>query len=341
MLKCGNKPLQRTEQNSKFYAEFLPMGLLGKAFGIFQFENTMQGSSDFLQHKWCSLHMAYGILLHLPCLLIYMFAEKYPWFYSIIPVFVLRGLIIISACIYYEKFILEIIRKVEEFDINYWKFSGRLVTPNRRICFIWMALAVMTALIKIIGCMNFVDDKYYDGLLGSLIPVTGVIALLTRSICINTYILLCYSLSSRFCDLFKQWKYILKKCMVIHSVFPTKYLQAENIEDIRILHGHLVGIVKKLNDCYGARILIFFAMVFFEILGDMYIYICGREARNETQVMFNCFNVIDIILMATVTTYMAKCVSMHIERMFPNCRFNISLKHYIILSYNISKYQEN
>ena len=61
MFKFENERLLRVGHNSKYYAEFLPMGLLGKAFWIFKFENTIPEAVTFfntygVQYRW-RLHL--------------------------------------------------------------------------------------------------------------------------------------------------------------------------------------------------------------------------------------------------------------------------------------------
>ncbi|KAJ9593521.1 hypothetical protein L9F63_014914, partial [Diploptera punctata] len=288
------------DENSAFYAEIRPICILGKIFGIFPFTNLFQTNGALLTYKWYSVHTIYGILMQIICILVYTQTEKNAWFQSISPLMTTRETIIMLTCMYYEQFVLDIIRNVEEFDKQYQKLSGKNVTERKLHCFLWAILASIEVILKIIVCMFFTKKSNYQNMIAKLGRISGVVSLIIRSIYIYTYIVICFSVSSRFRDLLEQWRYIMKKYQSYQPVYYSKnvqadYLEADHLEGIRLLHGQMTGTVKLLNVCYGIRFACLFGMMFLEILSDLYMFLYLFELRSPSQIMFNCMNVIDII----------------------------------------------
>ncbi|KAJ9593522.1 hypothetical protein L9F63_014915, partial [Diploptera punctata] len=286
-----------SKEGPRFYIELRPIAILGKIFGLFPFENSLQSNSRLLQHKWYSFNTVYGIILHAIGFSMYSYIEDTLLFPSIMKVLGCRIFIVFGTCIYYERYLLDIIRHIEYFDELFHNKFTRIVTKHKVLGFVFTMFIAIVISIKIVACYIFY--KYYRfEILAGIPGIFSYTPTIIRTIYIATYTFICYSVSSRFQDLLDQWKYIMKQhafCQIfVRRTNQEEYLEDEYLENIRLLHGHLVGTVKKINTCYGIRLGIYFGMLFLEILHDLYLFTYNNQQRNPAQAIFNTLNIYEV-----------------------------------------------
>ena len=302
-------------ETSKYYVELRPIAIIGKIFGLFPFDNALQVDVYRLQFNWLTFNIAYGIVFQITCFIIYMQVEHNHWFIPVTFVHKLRAFTVLFTCLYYERYILGIIRNIQDFDEKFGKLFFRNVTSRKWHGLTWGIYLAILISTKAGSCFYYYGEQEVFSIL-SISSVCGIVAIFTRTAYIHTYMFLCFSVASRFLDLLEQWRHLMKQYQSYQPVYCIRKLRLELLEDIRLLHGHLVAIVWKINICYGVRLVSFFAFLFMEILHDLYIFTILHDRRNLCQAIFNCLNVADIILMGTVTTYLANSVSMHFITFF-------------------------
>ena len=314
MYSIKNEHYTSTE-TSKYYVELRPIAIIGKIFGLFPFDNALKENAYHLRYNFRSFNVVYGILFQIICFVINLLVKDNRWLLFVNFVFKVRVFIVLFTCLYYERYLLGIIRSIQDYDEEFCKLFFRNLSSRKWHGLTWATYLAILIFTKAGSCFYFYGDEEVFSIqtIGSL---CGIVAIFTRTAYIHTYMFLCFSVASRFLDLLEQWRHLMKQYQSYQPVYCIRKLRLELLEDIRLLHGHLVAIVRKINICYGVRLVSFFAFLFMEILHDLYIFTILHDRRNLCQAIFNCLNVADIILMGTVTTYLANSVSMHFITFF-------------------------
>ena len=306
----------KPKEEGTFYSTVRPITILCKILGTFTIKNVFTKDARLLQYKFLSLDTLWSPILHLSSIYILWKYGTFPWWITPFPVFAFRAFSGVFLCVYYDRFVLDFIVQLEEFDYLLMLATGRQsMTSNLTKGINWMitTLAIFSASLP--GAYLMLSSNPQRTPLKSLVEstVTLVSDFAIKSF-IMIYLLFCMNLSSRFDDVFSHLRAVISRISSEKSgrpwVLPEEQPQCgSSLEEIRVLYEHLAEAVRKLNGSFGAKLAIHMALCFVQLVLDFYQSSYDYDLDVLTAVGFFLYHVLSILVMGAVTECVPDSVS--------------------------------
>ncbi|KAJ9592977.1 hypothetical protein L9F63_015347, partial [Diploptera punctata] len=290
-------PKLKSKKIRTFYSIIRPTTILCKIFGVFSIKNALLEEGTFLQYKRLSLDALWCPVLHLTCFFAVYKYVTFPWWLTTLPILLYRSFADIFLCIYYDKYLLDLIIHLEEFDKILLLVTGN--EPTRSIFAsgtTWMLTTLILFSISYHGVFSMLHSNSQRTVLRSLFESTVTITsgFAMKAITI-LYCLLCINLSLRFNDVSSHLKYVVSKLITegcegrrIRSNWNNVNFIGNNLEEIRFMYEHLSDAIGKLNRCFGVRLACFIVLCFLQMTVDFYQYKFnyGVDVKSSSDFLF-------------------------------------------------------
>ena len=188
------------------------------------------------------------------------------------PVFLCKSFSGVFLCVHYDRFVLDFIVHLEEFDYLYILTTGRQpMTSNFTKGINWMMVILAIFSGSFPGVYLMLDSNPERPVLRSLTEcVTAVFSSFTIKSFIILYFLSCLILSLRFDDVSWHLREVISRVNTEKTgrpwVLPEEKPQFGNsLEEIRVLYENLAEAVMKLNRSFGARLAIDIVLYFVQL----------------------------------------------------------------------------
>jgi hypothetical protein len=277
-LLTGNHPNRNgnlkqkkiVDENDTFYRNIKPFALICKVIGVFSLQNVVQNNGRLLKHTLFSLHTLWGPLLvgMATALNTYFETEHFLSYKGIF--YMTRGISVAVLSSYYDKFLPELIYRIEEF--NTVMKSNCNNTRKRRNVNTHARLVLHLACVGyiILMCVNVAVlsavDEYNFPHVGN--KICDSFTFLTRQLFVMMYMNFCYNIKLILCSISSIWRQSVKMIVVTGSedTVPPE----DRLEAIRLLHAEAVHTVELLNSAYGLRLLFYLTIYCSEVLLSLY-----------------------------------------------------------------------
>jgi hypothetical protein len=264
------KENQNSRQEETFYKDLKPFALICKFVGIFSLQNVIQNDGRLLKYKLLSFHTLWGpLIVGLATILNTHFETEN--FLSYMGIFyIARGISIVLLSSYYDKFLPQLIFKIEEFNTitklhceN--KFKKKNVNKHGRLglyiaCTGYILLmCINVTVLSILNDYNFphIGNKICDSF-----------TFLTRQLLVLMYMYFCYNIKLILCSVSSIWRQSVKN--IITNVPRDTVPPEERLEDIRVLHAEVAQTMEYINATYGLRLLFYVTIYCLEVLLSLY-----------------------------------------------------------------------
>jgi hypothetical protein len=253
-----------------FYRNLRPFALICKFIGVFSLQNVTQSDGRLLKHTLRSWHTLWGpVVVGMATIINTHFETEY--FLSFIAMFyIIRGISISLLSSYYDKFLPELIYKIEEFNTiikSYCNNEPKKKKKNkhgRLVLYVACSgyFILMCANVTILSVMNgynfrHVVNKFCDSF-----------TFLTRQLFVIMYMYFCYNIKLILCSISSIWLHTLKTTVINKTGYSLPL--EERLEKIRLLHAEVVQTVEIINAAYGLRLLFYVTIYCSEVLLSLY-----------------------------------------------------------------------
>ncbi|KAJ9593523.1 hypothetical protein L9F63_014916, partial [Diploptera punctata] len=312
-----NESKMPSNSRNTFYFNIRPVTIIFKILGAFPLKNTFKKHGDDLMYKRLSIDTFWGIFLNIMCIIIQTKYTSMPWLLVLVPYFYLRGIATSLLSFWNDKYLINIINRIEFFDKSYkdltGKFPSRNFTSRGRT---WLILTITIFTATAIGVLRILclDPRR------SLLRISGesIVALLPwyqYHSYIILCVLLCVNISSRFLDI-KSYLPILIHDSLSSSKQPwslsLNILRDEEehcLEKIRILHAYLSLTVDEVNKCYSSRCTLFLITFFAEISLNFIQYIYHYGMVNKIVLAIFAIQISCLYIVGSVAEDLSNSVS--------------------------------
>jgi hypothetical protein len=299
-----------------FYSNIRPIALFCKLLGTFTLSNALTSDGKLLKYKLFSIHFLWPVFLQFTATWLLWKYEAFPWWILSGPFETYRSLAVIILCVY-DKYLLDLIHHIEEFDKVYLIKCGRSPTKtyfgNGKV---WVLISsiffVICMLLILMISRSYPEKSLIRAILDTAFIVLPWIA--HQSFLIQ-YVLFCINISSRFIDISSQFK-ILITISRIERVRAWSTMKQngdlefeESFANIGKLYWHLLETVMKLNKSFGIKLANHLVICFVQMLLDVYqfSYNYGMNAISAT--VFLSYQTFSILIVGVVTEYLTSSVS--------------------------------
>ncbi|KAJ9592975.1 hypothetical protein L9F63_015345, partial [Diploptera punctata] len=305
------------QQIQHFYSIIRPTALICKILGTFNIKNSFSNDGRCLQYRLLSLDTLWSSIMYITIAYLVWKYETFPWWITLAPVETYRNISMLFLCIYYDKFLLDLIRHFEDYDILYYIKCKHAPTKSFfGSGTIWMLIAlflISTSLAQSFSMVNVDPNRSIPRTLADCIIV--VFPWISSQSLFILYILLCVNISSRFRDIHSLSKNVVAN-ITAEKLFESWKLVNENkekiedgLEKIRILFNHLSEIIIKLNKCYGMKLANHMMMCFVQMLLDAYQHIYNFGIKPNQLILFLCYQAFIVLIIAAITENVTTNVS--------------------------------
>jgi hypothetical protein len=264
-------------QEETFYRGLKPFALICKFVGIFSLQNVTQDDGRLLRHSILSLHSFWGpIIVGIATILNTHFETKN--FLSRMAMFhITRGISIPLLSAYYDKYLPELISRIEEFNVTIRPYINddskkrNLNTHGRLILYISCIgyIILMCTNVTILSIINHYDIPQIGN------QICDSFTFLTRQLFVIMYMYLCYNVKLILCSISRIWRQKIQTTAINKLEDPASL--EEGLEIIRIFHAEIVQTVELINTAYGLRLLFYVTIYCTEFLLSLYEFV-NREA---------------------------------------------------------------
>lgn len=257
-------------ENKTFYRGLKPFALICKLIGVFSLQNVLQDNGCLLKHTLFSFHTLWGPFFVGMATISNTYFETEHFASYIAMFYIIRGISISLLTSYYDKFLPEIIFRIEEFNAiiksncNKTHTRRNLNTHGRLVLYIAcvgyiILMCANVAVLSLINGYNFprVVNKICDSF-----------TFLTRQMFVMMYIYFCYNIKLILCSISSIWRQTVKTIVINKSVDPVP--PEERLESVRLLHAEAVQTVELINSAYGVRLLFYVTIYCSEVLLSLY-----------------------------------------------------------------------
>jgi hypothetical protein len=252
-----------------FYRGLKPFALICKLTGVFSLQNVIQNNGRLLKHTLFSLHTLWGPLLVGTATLLNTHSETEHFLSYIAMFYIARGMTIALISSYYDKFLPELIYRIEEFNTIMSNFNnihgkrkmnthGRLVLYVACIGYI-ILMCINVAVLSVMNGYNFthIGNKICDSF-----------TFLTRQLFVIMYMYFCYNIKLILRSISRIWRQSVKTITINRN--EDTVAPEEKLEAVRLLHAEAVQTVELINAAYGLRLLFYVAIYCSEVLLSLY-----------------------------------------------------------------------
>nr|CAD7414793.1 unnamed protein product [Timema poppensis] len=116
----------------------------------------------------------------------------------------------------------------------------------------------------------------------------------------SAFLFYCYSLKTRFEILNSHCRILVSQLLTTDVRCGYPVAEDVRLEKVRVMHGQLCGVIEKLNDAYGWRLLLFFMTIFLDFLHDVYVYGYIRQLWGSMQIIFFVINTVALYVSTAV-----------------------------------------
>jgi hypothetical protein len=259
-------------EEETFYKGLKPFALICKVAGVFSLQNVMQDDGRSLKHSVFSLHAFWGPFVVGIATILNTHFETENFLSHIGMFYVTRGISIALLSAYYDKYLPELISRIEEFNIiirHNTKNNSKNRKPNthgRVILYISCIGYIILMCINVI--VLSIMNEYNLPHIGN--KICDSYTFLTRQLFVLMYMYFCYNVKLVLCSISKIWWQNIETIASNKTENPVS--PEEKLEFIRLLHAEVVQTVDLLNKAYGLRLLFYVTIYCSEVLLSLYEY---------------------------------------------------------------------
>ena len=260
-------------QEGTFYKGLKPFALICKVVGVFSLQNVTQNDGRLLKHSILSLHTFWGPFIVGMATILNTYFETENFLSRMAMFYLARGISIPLLSAYYDKYLPEIISKIEEFNINirsYIKDSPKksnLNTHGRLILYI-SCIGYVILMGTNVTVLNIINDYNFPQIANK---ICDSFTFLTRQLFVIMYMYFCYNIKLILCSIRRIWRQNVQSTEINKTGKPTSL--EERLENIRLLHAEVVHTVELLNTAYGLRLLFYVTIYCIEVLLSLYEFV--------------------------------------------------------------------
>jgi hypothetical protein len=256
-----------------FYNGLKPFALICKVVGVFSPQNVIQNDGRLLKHSLLSLHSFWGTFIVGITTILNTYFETENFLSHMAMFYIARGISIPLLSVYYDKYLPELVFRIEEFNITIRSYINEapnkrnLNTHGRLILYISSIgyIILMGANVTVLSIIN--DYKFPQ--IGN--KICDSFTFLTRQFFVIMYIYFCYNIKLILCSIRRIWRQNIQTSEINKPGEPTSL--EEKFEIIRLLHAEVVQTVELLNTAYGLRLLFYITIYCTEVLLSLYEYV--------------------------------------------------------------------
>jgi hypothetical protein len=278
-------------EEETFYKGLKPFALICKAVGVFSLQNVIQNDGRLLKHSVLSLHAVWGPFIVGIATVLNTHFETDNFLSHMGLFYITRGLSIALLSSYYDKYLPELIYRIEEFNVitrsHINDISKNKNKHGRVILYISCTayIILMCINVTVLSIMN----KYSLSHIGN--KICDSFTFLTRQLFVIMYMYFCHNIKLILRSISIIWRQNIKTVAINKPGDPTS--PEERLEVIRLLHAEVVHTVELLNKAYGLRLLLYVTIYCSEVLLSLH------EFANR-QVHFKLY----FIIYSALTLYM-------------------------------------
>jgi hypothetical protein len=292
------KENRTSRQEETFYKGLKPFALICKLVGIFSLQNVIQNDGRLLKYKLLSLHTLWGpLIVGLATILNTRFETEN--LLSYIGLFyITRGISMALFSCYYDKFLPQLIFKIEEFNVAIMSYCNNI--PKKRNVKTHGRLVLYFACIGyiILMCINVIVlsilNDYDFPHIGN--KICDSFTFLTRQLFVLMYMYFCYNIKLILCSISSIWRQSVKK-IIINNPGDTVPPE-ERLEAIRLLHAEVVQTMEHVNAAYGLRLLFYVTIYCLEVLLSLYEF---SNRHVHLKLYFNVYSGLTLYMVTKFT----------------------------------------
>ena len=269
-----NNKNKHTEEGT-FYKGLKPFAMICKVFGVFSLQNAIHGDGLLLKHSVISLHAFWGpfIVGMATILNRYLETEKFLSYTSMF--YIARGISIPLLSAYYDKYLPELVIRIEEFNIiirSYITDASKKTNPNThgRLILYLSCIGYVILMCTNVTVLGTTVMKDYD-FQYTASKICDSFIFLTRQLFVIMYMYFCYNIKLILCSISRIWRQNIQTAAINKHGDPAS--PEETLEFIRLLHAEVVQTVELLNTAYGLRLLFYVTIYCSEVLLSLYEYV--------------------------------------------------------------------
>jgi len=260
-------------QEGTFYKGLKPFALICKVVGVFSLQNVTQNDGRLLKHSILSLHAFWGPFIVGIATILNTYFETENFLSKMAMFYIARGVSISLLSVYYDKYLPELVFRIEEFSITISSYINdapkkrNLNTHGRLILYICCIgyIILMGANVTVLSVIN----DYNFPQIGN--KICDSFTFLTRQLFVIMYMYFCYNIKLILCSIRRIWRQNIQTTEINKPGEPTSL--EERFEIIRLLHADVVQTVEQLNTAYGLRLLFYITIYCTEVLLSLYEFV--------------------------------------------------------------------
>jgi hypothetical protein len=258
------------EEKDAFYRGLKPFALICKLIGVFSLQNVVQDNGRLLKHTLFSLHTMWGPLLVGMATILNTHFETEHFISYIAMFYITRGISIALLGSYYDKYLPELIFRIEEFNTiiksnsNNTHKRRNLNTHGRLVLYVACVgyIILMCTNVAVLSVMNDYNFPHVAN------KICDSFTFLTRQLFVMMYMYFCYNIKLILCSISSIWRRSVKTIVINKS--EDSVPPQERLEAVRLLHAEAVQTVELINSAYGLRLLFYVTIYCSEVLLSLY-----------------------------------------------------------------------
>lgn len=262
---------QNLQREETFYKDLKLFALICKFVGIFSLQNTTQDDGRQLKYNPLSFHILWGPLIVGLATILNTYFETGNFLSYIGLFYITRGVSIVLLSSYYDKFLPQLISKIEEFDVVINSYRNESSKVQRNInkggrLHLYIATIGYIALMCINVIVLSISNDYNLPHIGN--KICDSFTFLTRQLLVIMYMYLCYNIKLMLCSISRIWRGRVRRIITNNCEDATR--PEELLERVRLLHAEVVEAVECVNAAFGLRLLFYVTIYCLEVLLSLY-----------------------------------------------------------------------